>query len=138
MDTISRLVLLTTLLVATCLHAADDWRELTTVKGTVVSISSDEFVIESKDAKTGVKAYPLHKLAKHVQVDGEILRKLEKKRDVATLEKYARLQPSHLPPGAKVEVFWHDTQLTKDGRLIQNLDFFQVRLLKPLDEDKRD
>ncbi len=137
MVSISRLVLLTTLLVASCLYSADDWRELTTVKGTVVYLNSDEFVIESKDAKIGIKTYPLHKISKHVQVDAEILRKLEKKRDVATLEKYARIRPSQLPPGAKVEVYWHDTQLTKDGRVIQNLDFFQVRLLKLLDEDTR-
>lgn len=128
--------LIALLFVPVLTRAADNWRELTTVKGTVVSgINADEFLVEHKG---GLKAYPLHKLARNVQVDSDVLLKLEKKRDLVTLEKYARIHPSQLPPGAKVEVFWHDTHLTKDGQLIQNLDYFQVRLLKLLDEDKQD
>lgn len=124
-----------TLFYSLCVSAADNWAELTTIKGTVASVTSDELIVETKDAKRGVMTYPLVKVARHIQVDGKILIKLEKKRDLAALEKYARIQPRDLPVGARVEVFWHDTRLEKGGRLTQNLDYFQVRLLKPLDED---
>lgn len=121
-----------------CCSAADNWSELTTVKGTVSHATAEDLVIMSKDADRGFMEYPLTKVARHVQLEGKILNDLVKKRDVPTLEKYAKIQPSQLPPGARVEVLWKDSYLSKEGKLVQVRPYFQVRLMKLLDEDRKD